>query len=76
MSVYINRSVYDSTSTEDIFVEIEESQVVITQRRGQEDTGIQIVDTLDIVIVPKSDISKLIEALQKFNSNVQLHNHE
>jgi hypothetical protein len=70
MTVYVNRSVYDSTSTEDIFVEVSAGEVVITQRREQEDTGVQIVDVLDIIVVTKDEVPKLIEALQKFKPNV------
>jgi hypothetical protein len=76
MSVYVNRSVFSSTSTEDIFVEIEAGQVVLTQRRDQDDSGAEIVDTLDIIVVPEADVPKLIEALQKFKPNVQLHNNK
>jgi hypothetical protein len=69
MAVYKNRNVWDENNDMDIYVELGPGQVVLQQKGIDE-------DHTDIIVVSKTDVPKLIEALQKFKPNVQLHNNE
>jgi hypothetical protein len=58
MAVYKNRNIWDGSDDKDIYVELDSGQVVLQQKGPDE-------DHTDIIVVDKSDVSKLIEYLQQ-----------
>ena len=57
MAVYKNRAIWEASNEVDLFVEIENAQVVLLQHNEERDN--------DIIVIPKYDIPKLIEYLQR-----------
>lgn len=66
MAVYKNRSIHECSNCEDIFVEYDSNNAIISQRRYLKEETEDGKETLDILIIDKDEVQQLVEYLGEF----------